>query len=49
MIGLFLRAWHDLPLEAVLVWLMTPVATVITLETLRERLSPLHHRSAHES
>lgn len=49
MVGLSLHAWHDLPLEAVLVWLMTPVATVITLETLRARLTPFHRSPTHEA
>ncbi|MFZ5440582.1 MAG: hypothetical protein ACOZQL_11275 [Myxococcota bacterium] len=49
MLGLSIHAWHELPLEAVLVWLMTPVATVITFETLRAGVSPLHRSTTDEA
>ena len=45
MLGLEVAAWHRLPLEAVLVWLMTPLATIITYETLRARLAFVSRRS----
>lgn len=45
MLGLTVAAWHDLPIEAVLVWLLTPFATVISFEVLRERLTPMHRRT----
>ncbi len=32
MLGLAVRAWHDLPLEAVLVWLAASFTTVIIYE-----------------
>ncbi len=45
MLGLRIAAWHGLPVEAVLVWLMTPLATVISFEALRAQLSPLPRRN----
>lgn len=39
MIGLEVAAWHHLPFEAVVVWLLTPIATVISFEALRARLA----------
>lgn len=43
MIGLTLPAWHDLPIEAVVVWLLTPVASVVSFEALRAHLSTRSH------
>jgi len=46
MVGLEIGAWHQLPIEAVLVWLMTPLATVISFEALRNQLAPRPQRNA---
>lgn len=46
MLGLSISAWHELPLEAVVVWLITPLATVICFEALRAQLSPFPKRRA---
>lgn len=35
MIGLFLRRWHSLPIEAVVVWFLAPFATVVVFEALK--------------
>ncbi|MDY0059499.1 MAG: hypothetical protein RBU45_06790 [Myxococcota bacterium] len=35
MVGLFLAPWHDLPLEAVLVWVLSTLTTVVTFEAAR--------------
>jgi hypothetical protein len=35
MVGIFIRAWHDLPIEAVLVWVGITYATVIIYEAVR--------------
>jgi len=35
MVGIYVRAWHDLPIEAVLVWLGITYATVIVYEAVR--------------
>lgn len=35
MVGIYIRAWHDLPIEAVLVWLGITYATVIIYEAVR--------------
>lgn len=35
MVGLFIEPWHDLPVEAVLVWVMSALTTVITFEAAR--------------
>jgi hypothetical protein len=45
MLGLHIEAWHGLPIEAVAVWLMTPLAGVISFEALRARLSPFGGRA----
>ncbi|MFT3709473.1 MAG: hypothetical protein QM817_17700 [Archangium sp.] len=45
MVGLKIAAWHDLPIEAVVVWLLTPVATVVSFEALRAHLTPVPRRN----
>lgn len=35
MVGLHLRAWHGLPVEAVLVWVLTPITTIFVFEAAR--------------
>jgi hypothetical protein len=35
MIGLFIGPWHRLPIEAVIVWFLAPIATVVTFEALK--------------
>lgn len=45
MLGVRIDAWHQLPIEAVLVWLMTPLATVVSFEALRARLVELPRRN----
>jgi hypothetical protein len=45
MVGLKIAAWHDLPIEAVVVWLLTPIATVISFEALRAHLTPVPRRN----
>lgn len=45
MLGLNVAAWHDLPIEAVLVWGLTPVATVVSFEALRAHLTPIPRSS----
>lgn len=37
MVGLFLHPWHDLPVEAVVVWLLTPLTSIVVLEHLQSR------------
>ncbi|MFO0597357.1 MAG: hypothetical protein U0228_18760 [Myxococcaceae bacterium] len=44
MLGVHLSAWHGLPIEAVVVWLLTPVATIFSFEALRAQLAPLPRR-----
>ncbi len=39
MVGLEISAWHRLPVEAVLVWLITPLATVISFEAICAHLA----------
>lgn len=46
MLGLSIAAWSDLPIEAVLVWLITPLATVISFEGLRGLLAPSLRRAS---
>ncbi len=38
MVGLHVRAWHGLPIEAVLVWVLTPITTVFVFEAARGAL-----------
>ena len=35
MLGIMIGAWHDLPIEAVLVWLMVTFTTVIIYEAIK--------------
>jgi hypothetical protein len=35
MVGIFIRAWHDLPIEAVLVWVGVTYAAIIIYEAVR--------------
>ena len=44
-IGLRIAAWHQLPLEAVVVWLLTPPAAVVTFEVVRAHLLDIHRRT----
>ncbi len=46
MVGLFVRAWSDLPLEAVGVWVLTAYATVVVFEALRVHAHRRHARRA---
>ena len=39
MIGLSIKAWSGLPIEAVVVWLLTPIASVVSLEAIRAHLA----------
>lgn len=45
MVGLNVAAWHDLPIEAVIVWGLTPIATIASFEALRAHLTPVPRSS----
>lgn len=43
MVGLHVRPWSGLPVEAVLVWVLTPITTVFVYEAVRGLLSARRH------
>lgn len=49
MIGLSITSWHNLPIEAVLVWLMTPLVTTISFEAVRAYLTPFPSEIPHHA
>lgn len=48
MVGIFIRGWYDLPIEAALSWLAASWSTIFLYETVRVFLR-IHHDSAHAS
>lgn len=39
MLGIFMPYWHNLPIEAILVWVLSPVTTVVVFESIRKHYS----------
>ena len=35
MIGIYVKIWHSLPVEAVIVWFLAPIATVVTFDAFK--------------